>query len=59
VPEYWVLDVSARALYVHRHPSGGNYRQVTRLAEDEAVAPDSRPDAVVTVSELLPPVVAP
>ena len=58
VPEYWVLDVSARALFVHRHPSGGNYRQVTRLAEDETVAPDSRPDAVVQVSELLPPVVA-
>jgi Uma2 family endonuclease len=55
VPEYWVLDVSARALYVHRHPAGGNYRQVTRLAEDETVAPDSRPDAVVKVSELLPP----
>ena len=55
VPEYWVLDVSARALYVHRHPSGGNYRQVIRLAEDETVAPDSRPDAVVKVSELLPP----
>jgi len=55
VPEYWVLDVSARALYVHCHPGGGNYRQVTRLAEDETVAPDSRPDALVKISELLPP----
>jgi Uma2 family endonuclease len=58
VPECWVLDVSARALYVHRHPSGGGYRQVARLAEDETVAPDSRPDAVVKVSELLPPALA-
>jgi Uma2 family endonuclease len=55
VPEYWVLDVSSRALYVHRHPAGGNYRQVIRLSEDETVAPNSRPDAVVKVSELLPP----
>jgi Uma2 family endonuclease len=55
VPEYWILDVSARALFVHRHPSGGSYRQVIRLSEDETVAPDSRPDAVVKVSELLPP----
>jgi Uma2 family endonuclease len=55
VPEYWVLDVSARALFVHRHPSGGNYRQVTRLSEDETVAPESRPEAAVKVSELLPP----
>jgi Uma2 family endonuclease len=58
VPEYWVLDVSARALFVHRHPLGGGYKQVTRLAEDETVAPDSRPDASVKVSELLPPVAA-
>jgi Uma2 family endonuclease len=55
VTEYWVLDVSSRALFVHRHPSGGNYRQVIRLSEDETVAPDSRPDAVVKVSDLLPP----
>jgi Uma2 family endonuclease len=55
VPEYWVLDISARALFVHRHPSEGSYRQAIRLSEDETVAPDSRPDAVVKVSELLPP----
>jgi Uma2 family endonuclease len=55
VPEYWVLDISARALYVHRHPSGGDYRKVIRLSEDETIAPDSRPDAMVKVSELLPP----
>jgi Uma2 family endonuclease len=55
VREYWVLDLPARALYVHRHPSGGGYRQVIRLSEDETVVPDSRPDAVVKVSELLPP----
>jgi Uma2 family endonuclease len=58
VPEYWVLDVSTRALFVHRHPSGGGYRQVIHLSEDETVAPDSRPDAVVKVSELLPPAAA-
>jgi Uma2 family endonuclease len=58
VPEYWVLDVSARALFVHRHPSEGGYRQVIRLSEDETVAPDSRPDALVKVSEHLPPTAA-
>ena len=55
VREYWVLDLPARALFVHRHPSGSGYRHVIRLSEDESVAPDSRPDAVVKVSELLPP----
>ena len=55
VPEYWVVDLSDRALFVHRHPSGGGYRQVIRLSEDDTISPDSRPDAVVKVSELLPP----
>lgn len=55
VREYWVLDVSARALFVHRHASGGSYKQVTRFAEDETVAPESRPEASVRVSDLLPP----
>jgi Uma2 family endonuclease len=58
VREYWVLDLPARALFVHLHPSSDGYRQVTRLSEDETVAPDSRPDAVVKVSELLPPAAA-
>jgi len=55
IREYWVVDLPARALYVHRHPSGGSYRQVICLSEDETIAPDSRPDAMVKVSELLPP----
>jgi Uma2 family endonuclease len=55
VAEYWVIDLRARALFVHRHPSGGSYRQVIRLSEDETVAPDSRPEAAVKVSQLLPP----
>jgi len=55
IREYWLVDLPTRALYVHRHPSRGIYRHVIRLAEDETLAPDSRPDAVVKVSELLPP----
>jgi hypothetical protein len=39
VREYWVLDIPARVLYVHRHPSGGAYRQVIQLAEQESVSP--------------------
>ncbi len=58
VREYWVLDLPVRALFVHLHPSSGGYQQVTRLSEDETIAPDSRPDASVKVSELLPPATA-
>ncbi len=42
VPEYWVLDIANRWLVVHRHPLDGDYRQVTRLAEQEIVSLDCR-----------------
>ena len=54
--EYWVLDVAARALYVHRHPSGGAYQQVIKLAEEEMAAAESRSDVAVAVRDLVPPV---
>jgi len=55
VKEYWVIDISARVVYVHRHPSSGTYQVVIRLAGEETVAPESREDARVRVRELLPP----
>lgn len=54
IPEYWVLDISARALIVHRHPHNGEYGQVRRLSETEQASTLARPDAVIQVSDLLP-----
>lgn len=37
VPVYWLLDVAARRLEDHRHPSPRGYAVITALAETESV----------------------
>ena len=54
VPEYWVLDVSARQLIVHRNPTQGAYQQISTLSDKEMVAVESQPDQPIPVSGLLP-----
>jgi Uma2 family endonuclease len=39
VVEYWVLDVSARRLVVHREPVQGRYTQIGVYGDQERVAP--------------------
>jgi Uma2 family endonuclease len=39
IVEYWVVDVAARRLIVHREPREGLYRSVTAYGEDETVGP--------------------
>ncbi|MDQ3630640.1 MAG: Uma2 family endonuclease [Actinomycetota bacterium] len=52
VTDYWVVDVSARELVVHREPVADRFRLVRRLAEGESVAPLAVA-AQVAVSDLL------
>ena len=52
VPEYWVLDVSGRALTVHRAPQDGAYTDVSTLYEHETVTAVGL-DLVVPVAALL------
>lgn len=59
VPEYWVVDVLNRVLYVLRDPgplaaNGTAYRDQKRYDPDATVAPLAAPDAVVKVADLLP-----
>src|SRR6202161_2361762 len=39
IVEYWVVDVAARRLIVHREPRGGLYGSVTAYSEEESVTP--------------------
>ncbi len=55
VPEYWVLDVSSRQLFVHRNPMNGLYVLVNRHGEMESVATEAAPESLIQVSSLLPP----
>lgn len=43
IVEYWVLDIPARRLVVHRDPRDGQYRSVTVYSELESVAPLAAP----------------
>jgi Uma2 family endonuclease len=43
IVEYWVVDVAARRLIVHRDPRESLYRSVTAYAEQEALAPLAAP----------------
>ncbi|HZT41277.1 MAG TPA: Uma2 family endonuclease [Chthonomonadaceae bacterium] len=58
IPEYWVLDLNARQLHIHREPADGEYTVVTIHAENETVAFASRHDAPIALADLLPPVSA-
>lgn len=61
IADYWVLDLNARCLEVHRDPGpmphgkhGYGYKTILRCAEGESVSPLRTPDAVIRVSDLLP-----
>ncbi|HTC90611.1 MAG TPA: Uma2 family endonuclease [Bryobacteraceae bacterium] len=44
IVEYWVVDVAARRLIVHREPREGLYRSVTAYSEEETVSPLVSPE---------------
>jgi len=49
IAEYWVFDLVARRLIVHRDPRAGRYHSVMEYSDQEAVAPLAAPDAVFQV----------
>lgn len=54
IPEYWVLDLDARRLVVHRDPAGERYATVTAHTGGDTVGAIRLP-LTVAVAELLPP----
>ncbi|NBB71827.1 MAG: Uma2 family endonuclease [Alphaproteobacteria bacterium] len=53
VAEYWVVDLVAGQVLVHRAPAGGAYGEVEMRA-DGGLAPTALPDATVDIAALLP-----
>jgi len=39
IAEYWVVDIPARRIVVHRNPQEGQYRSVVAYSENECVRP--------------------
>jgi Uma2 family endonuclease len=54
VPEYWIIDVSARRIEVLRDPHGDGYRSSAQIAAGERVAPAAFPDLTLSVRALWP-----
>jgi Uma2 family endonuclease len=52
VPEYWVIDVRAPRLVVHRAPAGDLWGEIRTLGPAEPVAPLAFPDAVIRLADL-------
>ena len=55
VPEYWVADVAAHQIRVHRGPSHEGYAEVTIYRGDEVAMMAARPASPVVVTTLFPP----
>jgi len=44
IAEYWVVDIPARRIVVHRDPQDGQYRSVVAYSENESVRPMASPE---------------
>jgi Uma2 family endonuclease len=54
IAEYWVLDLTARRLIVHRDPQDGRYASITAYSEHEGAAPLAAPDSMFQVQDVFP-----
>ena len=54
VPEYWVLDLNRRALFVHRQIEQSTYRELRALSDKESASLTCRPEHEIPVARLLP-----
>ena len=52
IMEYWVVDVDAEQIHVHRQPSGGRYGSVEVVNKQTSIAPLSQPLAKLDLLEL-------
>ena len=51
IADYWVVDIAAKRIVVHREPREGAYHSITMYAEHESVSPLAAPGSALAVSE--------
>jgi Uma2 family endonuclease len=54
IADYWVIDVRAPRLIVHRGPDGEAWREVRRIGPKEPIAPLAFPDLAIRLADLAP-----
>jgi len=52
LPEYWVLDLEARRIIVHRRPEAGKYLDIAAYGAGESIAVLAAPGREITAAEL-------
>lgn len=52
VPEFWVVDLAAAVLVVHRSPAEDRYAEVVRAPSPDTIAPLAFPDVPVDLAAL-------
>ncbi|MCS6812398.1 MAG: Uma2 family endonuclease [Cyanobacteria bacterium] len=55
IADYWVLDVINRQLHIFRNPTPQGYTSHLILSEPNQIAPLAFPDALLTLTAILPP----
>ena len=56
IKDYWVIDINGRKIIVHRQPTPKGYQEILAYTENEYIAPFVKPEALVKVADLLPPI---
>jgi Uma2 family endonuclease len=52
IPEYWVVDIKAEQVHVHRSPSQGNYQSRQAFDKSASLSPLCQPTATLSLAEL-------
>ncbi|HEX5718132.1 MAG TPA: Uma2 family endonuclease [Thermoanaerobaculia bacterium] len=54
IPEYWIVNLVARQLEIHREPTGDAFRSRSILGPSDQVSPLFAPDVSLPMTRLLP-----
>ena len=54
IPDYWILDVNNRQIYVFRQPQDASYQQEIVLKENDTISLLAFPEITVQVAQLFP-----
>jgi len=52
IPEYWVVDIQAEQIHVHRTPSQGSYQSIQSSGKSAFISPLCQPTATLSLAEL-------
>lgn len=52
IPEFWIVNIPAQTIEVHRQPSAGRYTTIVCLGRGDAVAPAAHPAIRIAVGDL-------